>query len=158
FVLLLNPHAQAVRTDGKGTLSLKKGQTMLTIRAARWPQDVEALSTLDTSFVTERIYRPVREGWAFRLAEETISPPLHKRYTFRPDDPAERQNWDYTVLAEEDGQLAGFAAAEYAAWNRRVVLWHLYVSPSSRRQGVGMRLLDALDTFAQSVQARCLWL
>ncbi|HZP85106.1 MAG TPA: GNAT family N-acetyltransferase [Chthonomonadaceae bacterium] len=131
---------------------------MLTIRAAQWQQDAETLSTLDTSFVTERIYRPVREEWGFRLVEEAVTPPLHKRYAFHPSDSVERQNWDYTALAEEDGKLAGFAAAEYTAWNRRVVLWHLYVSPAFRRQKVGTRLIEALDGFARSVQARCLWL
>lgn len=131
---------------------------MLTIRAALWPQDAKILSTLDTTFVTDRIYRPVREEFSFRLVEETITPSLTKRYDFEPAVPEERQNWDYTALAEEEGQLAGFAAAQYVAWNRRIAIWHLYVMPSYRRQGVGTRLLDALDTFARSVEARCLWL
>ena len=131
---------------------------MLTIRSAQWPQDVGALSELDTTFVTERIYRPVREALSFRLVEETVRPSLRKRYDFRPADPLERQQWDYTAIAEEDDQLAGFAAAQYTAWNRRVAVWHLYVAPPFRRQGVGTRLLEEIDRFARSVQARCLWL
>ena len=131
---------------------------MLTIRSARWPQDAEALSSLDTSFVTERIYRPVREAMAFRLEEQTLETPLQKQYPFNPADASERKNWDYAVLAESDGNLAGFAAAEFTPWNRRVVLWHLYVMPAFRGKGVGTRLLAAVNTFAQSVQARCLWL
>jgi ribosomal protein S18 acetylase RimI-like enzyme len=131
---------------------------MLTIRVARWPQDAAALSQLDTAFATDRIYRPVREEFAFRLVEERVNPPLQKQYEFDPADLAERQNWDYATLAEEGGQLAGFAAAQYVAWNRRVVLWHLYVMPSHRGKSVGTQLLDAVDAFAQSAQARCLWL
>lgn len=131
---------------------------MLTIRPARWPQDITLLSTLDTEMVTERIYRAVLDEWTFRLVEEVVNPPLRKRYPFQPADPLERQNWDYTAIAESEDELAGFAASQYEVWNRRVVLWHLYVMPAFRRQGVGTRLLSALDTFAQSVGARCLWL
>ena len=131
---------------------------MLTIRSAQWPQDVAVLSGLDTSFTIERIYRPVREELSFRLVEESVNPPLHKQYAFQPADPAERQNWDYTAIAEEEGRLAGFMAAQYVSWNRRVVLWHLYVMPAYRRLGVGTQLLAALETYALSVEARCLWL
>lgn len=131
---------------------------MLTLRSAQWPEDVATLASLDTAFTTERIYRPVREAFSFRLIEERITPALWKRYDFQPADPEERRNWDYTVIAEEDGHLAGFAAAQYVAWNRRVTLWHLYVMPTHRRRGVGTRLLETLECFARSVQARCLWL
>ena len=108
--------------------------------------------------MTDRIYRPLREEWTFRLIEEPVNPPLRKQYDFRPADEDERGSWDYTVLAEKEGTLAGAAAAEYAAWNRRVTIHHLYVQPPYRRLGVGTQMLDALDTFAQSVGARCLWL
>ena len=131
---------------------------MLTIRPAQWPQDIAVLSGLDTSFVTDRVYRPIREDLSFRLIEERVNLPLHKHYAFHPNDPTERQNWDYTAIAEEGGKLAGFIAAQYVSWNRRVILWHLYVMPSYRRHGVGIRLLAALDTYARSTKARCLWL
>ena len=131
---------------------------MFTIRSAQWPQDAAVLARLDTAFTTERIYRPVREELSFRLVEETIQLPLRKQYEFDPSDPEERQNWDFTALAEEDGVLAGFAAAQFIAWNRRVILWHLYVMPAYRRKGVGKRLIQCIETYAQSVQARCVWL
>jgi len=133
---------------------------MLTIRPAQWPQDIAALSALDTELVTATIYRLIvaPENLAFQLIEERIDPPLRKRYSLQSDSPEERRDWDYAVVAEEAGVVAGFAAAQYVAWNRRVVLWHLYVAPSFRRQGVGARLLAAVDTFAHSVEARCVWL
>lgn len=131
---------------------------MFTIRSAQWPQDIALLSQLDTSFTTERIYRSVLEGLSFRLVEEAVRPPLQKQYPFDPSDPDERRNWQYTALAEANGALAGFAAAQYVAWNHRVVLWHLYVTPCYRHCGVGTRLLEAINIFASSVQARCVWL
>lgn len=131
---------------------------MVTIRAALWPQDASTLSTIDTSFVTDRIYRPVREEFSFRLIEETITPPLRKRYSWDPLNPEERQDWDCAFLAEDGGQLAGVAAAQYVPWNRRIVLWHLYVQPSHRRLGIGTLLLDAVNRFGLTRHARCLWL
>ncbi len=131
---------------------------MLTIRSVRWPHDAAALSNLDTAFVTERVYRPVQEELGLRLVEEAVQPPLHKRYAFSPSDLEERGQWDYTAVAEEEGVLTGFAAAQYVAWNRRVVVGHLYVAPNFRRGGAGTRLLQAVDAFARSVHARCLWL
>jgi ribosomal protein S18 acetylase RimI-like enzyme len=131
---------------------------MLTIRPARWPDDAPALAALDTSFVTAQLFRLVREEFSARLVEEDLSPPLRKVYPFDPADPAERSAWDWTAVAEDGGGLAGFAAAQYTAWNRRVILWHLYVAPSFRRWGVGTALLTALKQFAQSAGARCVWL
>ena len=131
---------------------------MLTIRAAHWPQDEAVLSALDTSFVTRLIYKPVRDEFSFALIQKTVDSPLRKRYELPFADPLERHSWDYTAIAEENGELAGFAAAQYAAWNRRAIIWHLYVVPAARQKGVGTKLLSTLDTYAGSVGARCLWL
>lgn len=131
---------------------------MLHIRPARWPQDIPALSALDTLFFTDRVYRLAQDGLSFRLVEEAVTPLLNKRYPFDPSDPGERAQWDHAVVAEDGERIVGFAAAQYAAWNRRVVLWHLYVVPERRSQGVGTKLLHSVDAFARSVGARCLWL
>ena len=132
---------------------------MVTIREAQWPRDIAALSTLDTGLVTETIYRPVQADLTFRLEAESVAPPLRKRYPFAPADAEERRTWDVAAIAEDaDGAAAGFAAAQSETWNRRVTLQHLYVAPAFRRQGVGTRLLAAVDAFARSIEARCLWL
>ena len=131
---------------------------MITVRPARWACDIAALCELDTSFVTERIYRPERSELSFQLVEERLPYPLIKRYEFQPADLEVRRDWDCAVIAEADGKIVGFAAAQYVAWNHRVILWHLYVAPAFRRMGAGLQLLEAVDEFARSKQARCLWL
>lgn len=130
----------------------------LALRTFRYPQDADALAKLDTSFTTERIYRPVYGALSFQLREEPVTPPLSKRYPLEVENPAERAVWDYAVIAEEAGETVGFVAAQYTEWNRRVILWHLYIAPSRRRKGVGARLLEAAEAYAHSVQARHLWL
>jgi len=129
---------------------------LLIIRPALWPQDVPALAALNTSFVTNTVYRLAQDGFSFRLVEEAVAPPLHKRYAFAPVE--ERANWDHAAVAEDNGRLVGFGAAQYAAWNRRAILWHLYVAPEYRGQGVGTRLLFSVEAFAREMGARCVWL
>ncbi len=67
---------------------------MLAIREAQFPQDIAALSALDTTFETERIYRVEREEFSFRLTAEAATPPLRKCYDFQHSIPEERLNWD----------------------------------------------------------------
>lgn len=131
---------------------------MPTFRDAKWPEDLAVLSTLDTLLETDTIYRVRREALSFALVEETVYPPLRKDYDLRTITPAECARWDYAVVAEADGSAAGFAAVEFVPWNRRAVLWHLYVAPAHRRKGLGAQLLGQAERFARSVGARCLWL
>lgn len=130
---------------------------MLTLRPARWPEDLAALAQLDASFTTERIYRVIRTDQSFELREEAVVPPLRKEYGPVTED--ERlADMPCAVVAELHGRLAGFAAAEYEVWNRRAVVRHLYVAPGCRRQGLGAALLRELERYARSAGARCLWL
>lgn len=130
---------------------------MSILRPARWPDDLALLAGLDTSFTTERIYRVAGSEDGFVLVEEPADPPLRKDYGRISDEPRIVE-MDCAIIAEDEGHPAGFAAAEYAAWNRRALVWHLYVAPEHRGRGLGVALLDQLDLFARSAGARCLWL
>src|SRR2546426_241008 len=130
---------------------------MLAIHPVRWPDDIPLLAGLDTSFATDRIYRVIRDEFGFRLAEEKVDSSLHKDHRSVADDDTLRE-MDYALVAERDGELVGFAAAEHEAWNRRVIVRHLYVAARRRRSGIGRALLDHLDIIARSAGARCLWL
>lgn len=131
---------------------------MVTVRPASWPDDLPAVSAMDTSFDTDRVYRVIRADLSFLLQEEPIAPPLRKRYAVQPQDAEERGRCQCAWVAEVGGSVVGFAAAEAVAWNRRVVIHHLYVAPSSRGRGVGTRLLAAVEAYGRSTGARCLWL
>jgi ribosomal protein S18 acetylase RimI-like enzyme len=129
---------------------------MLTLRPVRWAEDAALLADLDTSFTTERVYRVLRNELGFTLVRARVDPPLRKDYGAITHASRVRQ-MDCAIVAEHQGRPAGFAAADYVSWNRRVVVWHLYVAPERRRTGVGAALLDGLDAFARSAGARCLW-
>src|SRR3569833_2424677 len=111
------------------------------LRTAVWPDGIDAIAALDTGYETDRIYRVIRRELSFVLEETPVSPPLRKCYPLEVEREEERANWSHTVVAERAGHVVGFAAAEYTAWNRRVVLWHLYVASPERGEGIGTRLL-----------------
>lgn len=145
--------------DPANALGLGKvTEVVLLIRPARWPDDLALLNGLDTAFTTDRIYRVNRDAFGFALVEEAVDPPLHKEYGGLTSHGVGLATMEFAVIAEEDGVLAGFTAASYEAWNRRVVVEHLYVSAGRRGRGVGRSLIDQADTFARSRGARCLWL
>jgi len=133
---------------------------MFTIRSVRWPADKDQLTALDTSFTTDHIYRVISEDLTFRLAEEAVDPPLHKHYNLVVDEGYELklQTMDYLLVAEQDGRIVGMVAADYAYWNRRLVLWHLYVAPEARKHGLATTLLESVIGYARGVKARCVWL
>ncbi len=130
---------------------------MLSLRMLRWPDDRESLSSLDTSFTTDRIYRVVATNLSFVLHDIPIAPALHKDYQFA-DHVESLPALDYVVVAEVDAILAGVAALKVEAWNRRAVLWHLYIGQAYRRNGIGRALIDTVMRAAQEREARCLWL
>ena len=64
---------------------------------------------------------------------------------------------DYTVVAEIDEIIAGFATVKYKEWNNRAVLTGIFVLPESKGKGVGRALIKAAINFAKTKSARCLW-
>ncbi len=130
---------------------------MLHLRELCWPADREHLLALDTSFTTDRVYRVVATNGAFALEECAITPSLHKTYDLTDELDALIQN-HHVVIAEVDGDVVGMAALKYEAWNRRAVLWHLYIDPKHRGRGIARALIKNAIQVARNWQARCLWL
>ena len=128
---------------------------MLTVRPARWPEDEALLERLDISFTTERIYRVVREAFAFRVVEERIEPPLRKDYG--PVSALGISGTEGAVVAARARATAGLAVGRYERWNRRFVVEHLYVDAAERGKGVGRTLMEHLEGQAREAGARCLW-
>ena len=130
---------------------------MLTLRSLRWPDDRDAICALDTSFITERVYKVVAIDTGFILHETIVSPPLHKVYNLTNE--VERfPTLDYVLIAERDTQMAGVAALSFETENHRAILMHLYVDRPYRGQGIGRAMMDAMVARARQVYARCLWL
>ena len=116
--------------------------------------DLDAMGRLGLSYSTDRIYRVLRDGLAFRLDEERIDPPLTKTYP-RPA----LELTDGLLVACLGGEIVGYGELRFESWNDRARIEHLYVAARCRGRGVGRSLVDALaERAARSASARCLWL
>jgi ribosomal protein S18 acetylase RimI-like enzyme len=113
---------------------------------------------LDLSFTTDRVYRVVRTPASFVIEEAQADPPVRKEFPLREEDLVAGRIWEEGLVAEHMGQIVGFVAFTHQCWNRRTEIWHLYVAPYTRGQGVGRLLVEAVAAAAGAAGMRCLWL
>ena len=121
------------------------------IRPARLPEDEPGIAAIDTSFTTGTIFDIEIGPRAFRLIEKPIRPRV-KRFVIY-DLGKDWREWDEAHVARDSDRIVGFVASSYQFWNRRVVLWHLYVDPPYRKKGIGERLLSKVFERAQRQKA-----
>jgi ribosomal protein S18 acetylase RimI-like enzyme len=126
------------------------------IRPVAFEQDGGAIASLDTSFRTATIFEVRRTGRSFDLVERPADPPLTKAFPL--SDVGSGPEWQNAWLAWDGGSVAGVVATEHQAWNSRVVIWHLYVDGSRRRQGIGRRLLETALEAAVGAGMQVAWL
>uniref|UniRef100_A0AAU2JLJ7 GNAT family N-acetyltransferase n=1 Tax=Streptomyces sp. NBC_00049 TaxID=2903617 RepID=A0AAU2JLJ7_9ACTN len=136
-------------------------------RLAR-PEDAGAIEALDSSFTTATVFE-VAEGEAggglgFLLREVPVDPPVYKE--FPPEEHDEQglgrgsgaDGDARTYVALDGGTVCGFVAAGYAAWNRRLTIEDIEVSPGHRGRGIGRALMECATQFARERGAEHLWL
>jgi GNAT superfamily N-acetyltransferase len=129
----------------------------LLIRAARLPEDAPAIAAIDTSFTTDLIYDVEATPHGLALIDRRLAAPLTKRFPL-DDLSSDDRPWPHAFVAEEGGRCAGFAAAAFEPWNRRLTLWHLYVDAPARGRGVARRLVDRIAALGRELGARHIWL
>ena len=112
--------------------------------------------SLDTSFFTRQVFRVISDEQGFTLREEHVDPPIHKSFPLS-DLPKDLLQSDYTLVAEEAGEIRGFASMRFESWNTRSILRHFYVVPEDRRRGVGTALVGAMYSLSKKAGGRCLW-
>jgi ribosomal protein S18 acetylase RimI-like enzyme len=130
--------------------------SQIRLRTLVWPDDLEALSALDTDYSTASIFRVVQPGRGFILEEVAVDPPLRKAYPIR-DEARELATYHWTRVATDGLGIVGLVALSYEHWNRRAEIVHLYVARRARKQGMGRRLVEAASEEAGRRSARCLW-
>jgi ribosomal protein S18 acetylase RimI-like enzyme len=130
---------------------------MVFVRRAVLPDDAAGIALIDTSFATRQVYDVRVVADSIRLTLRVLGTVLSKRFPLddlgRPDRPYDR-SW----VALDGKRIVGFAATSFEPWNRRLVLWHLYVNPSHRGRGIARQLLEMIDDHGRERGARHLWL
>jgi ribosomal protein S18 acetylase RimI-like enzyme len=130
------------------------------IREMDRARDRRGVMAIDTSFATASIYDMVVAPTRIELVERALDEPLVKRYPIG-DAFAHWSTWDTGFVATIDaagGAICGFAAVELEAWHARLVLWHLYVAPERRREGIARALLARVERHGRELGARRVWL
>jgi ribosomal protein S18 acetylase RimI-like enzyme len=130
---------------------------MPTIRPAELPRDRAAIAAIDLGFETAVVLTLEADKRGLQLVEVRLDAPITKTFPLDDIDDPQRP-WTFAVVAEIDGRVIGFAASEYRQWNRRMVIWHLYVDRAHRGAGLARRLLDAIEDQARADGALRLWL
>lgn len=129
---------------------------MITFRPARLPDEIGQIEAIDTAFTTPYVYRVQQDESTFQLIADPIDPPRHKQFSIADEPPD--MIWDDTTVALDDDRVIGVIAIVLSRWNRRAIVWHLYVDPLYRGQGIGRKLLDYGAAYARAQAMRCLWL
>ncbi len=129
----------------------------LTIRDVQLPHDLAAIRAIDTSLTTRGGFAVSRASASSILSLRVVDPPITKRFELDDLD-ADDRPWDEGAVALDGDAVIGFVATSFQRWHRRLVLWHLYVDPAFRRQGVGGHLLSVAHDRANREDAEHLWL
>ena len=132
------------------------GVEEIEIRPGNVERDAELIRAVDTSFETGAILDVRADSRGFRLVEKKAEPPITK--TFEPFRLDGAREWERMWLALDEHKAVGVIATQHEAWNRRVIIWHLYVSGSHRRRGIGRRLVSTALSTARGEGAQTAWL
>ena len=129
----------------------------LIVRPAVFPQDAAGIAAIDTSFTTRQVYEVGVMGDSIRLTLRDLEAALSKRFPL-DDLESPKRPYDHAWVALEGERIVGFAATSFEPWNRRLILWHLYVDPPHRGRGIARQLLEMVDDHGVKRGARHLWL
>lgn len=116
---------------------------------------------LDTQTKAPVIYRPYISAdfeQLYAIEEICFQPPFRfpRRYMRRLLETADTLTW----IAEEDGQMAGFAIADWqtAIDGLDAYIQTIEVLPAMRGRGMGSELLSRIEDSARERGARTIWL
>jgi ribosomal protein S18 acetylase RimI-like enzyme len=108
--------------------------------------------------VLYRLYQPEDFAALYAIEEACFEPPLRfgRSYMHRLVRSPRTAAW----IAEQDGQMAGFAIVEWTGQAAATVAYiqTLEVAPNRRRLGVGAELLRRVEVTALAAGAHLVWL
>jgi ribosomal protein S18 acetylase RimI-like enzyme len=107
------------------------------------------------------LYRPYQSAdfaQLYAIEQACFQPPFRfpRRYMQHLVTSTDSATW----VAEEDGQLAGFAIVEWTVEDDQAIAYiqTIEVSPAHRKEGVGAELLRKVESSAVAAHARAVWL
>jgi ribosomal protein S18 acetylase RimI-like enzyme len=129
--------------------------TDFAVRDVDLTEDTMALLQLDTSFSSDRIFHvDAPKDGAIGLKSIAVPEAINLRLPFL----LEAEPWERGWVATRGDDIAAFIAVEYRPWNRRLVIWHLYVDRPHRRAGIARTLVDRAIGHGLELGATTVWL
>ncbi|GAA1122407.1 GNAT family N-acetyltransferase [Streptomyces javensis] len=124
------------------------------------PEDAEAIEALDGSFTTDTVFQVTVTEDGFALREVPVDPPMTKVFPEDEPDGDDADDVDSRTFVAHGavGDLAGFVAVSYSAWNRRLTIDDIEIAPQHRGRGVGRALMGLAVEFARERGAGHIWL
>ncbi len=121
------------------------------------PDETGDVEALDNSFTTDAVIEVTAADDGFVLRTVPVDPPLRKVF---PDDEDEddRDGSCETHVAEDGDGLCGAVTFVHEAWNRRLLVADLRVSPAHRGRGIGTGLMERALARGAELGARTAWL
>lgn len=124
--------------------------------------DLPDLRRLIAGYTTREVYHVAisdhRDRIAFTLERAPLDEPYHKRYSYLDAELIARYERLLPAgfaFGAYDGEICvGIALAEPHAWNRSLTVEELHVDAEYQRQGIGLRLMDALEERARATGLR----
>ena len=105
-----------------------------------------------------RLYQPQDFPQLYAIEQACFQPPFRfpRRYLQQLVSSADAATW----IAVEDGQMTGFAIAEWT-WEAGQTIAYIQtieVAPAHRRQGIAIQLLNKCEDSARAADAGTIWL
>jgi len=122
------------------------------------PSDAQAVGRIDTGTIVDSIAVISGEPRSFTWTARPLAAAKKKGHDVGAYLQQEPRPWSRAVVAVRQSRIVGFAAFGLQQWNRRLILWHMYVDHAARRLGVGKALLEAAIDDPLAQDARHIWL
>jgi ribosomal protein S18 acetylase RimI-like enzyme len=129
--------------------------TEISVRGVQLPEDADGLRLIDTSYVSDREYVAIRSGRELHFGPRDLGEQQRHGFDALAGDldRTDRLWSDGFVATTGSGVIVGFIAAGFESWNRRLRIWHLYVSPNHRRLGIARRLYSTVAALGRQLAA-----
>lgn len=154
----IRPQRGACQASPSAVSLAGEGGPNVNIRPLCLPDDVEALSHLNVASTADTVLNVAATATGFSFTETPVSLPLSKNHDFLADVTSADRQWADGFVACDGAHITGFAATGYWRWNRRQVLWHLYVDRAHRGRGIARGLVEHVLNLGRANGARQVWL
>lgn len=128
------------------------------VRPLRLPEDLDPLRELDATSRSETVLEVTATDHSFVLTEVAAPAPVVTCHDFVSELTEPDPMWTHAWVAVDGDRVLGIASVAYHRWNRRQILWGLYVDAPHRGRGIGRALVEVALDDAATNGARQLWL